>query len=373
MKKPFAAASLFLCLTLCLTMAFASGAGSSDPLVSLSYLTGLFSSSVNESVDTKLTNSDTELRSDLQQQVGAMEAAVSAAAGQNFAPTPTEANLKAGDILTGPTGLSVVHLAGTVRMELDSGSVVDVSTGKEISSGTLLTANHRYLVAEGSVARFAVVSPTAVLTYEGNYAFSLSQNAPDYFSVANALKELTLFKGTGTGFGGGFDLHKAPTRAEGLVMFIRILGEENAALSCSYQHPFTDVPEWADRYVAWAYYQGYTNGISNDKFGTQNTISAIEYQEFLLRALGYSVAGVHDYSTSLERALEQGALTEGEYRLLRSENFLRCHVVYLSYYSLDMILSGSQQTLAQRLLNAGIFSPQQYIYADSLVNSPRIF
>lgn len=373
MKKPFAVVSLFLCVTLCLTMAFASGAGSSDPLVSLSYLTGLFSSSVNESVDTKLTNSDTELRGELQQQLDTMEAAVSAAAGQNFASSPTEADLKAGDILTGPTGLSVVHLAGTVRVELDSGAVVDVSTGKEIASGTILAANHRYLVAESSVARFIVLSPTAVLTYAGNYAFSLSQNTPDYFSVARALNALSLFQGTGTGFGGGFDLHKAPTRAEGLVMFIRILGEENAALACNYQHPFTDVPEWADRYVAWAYYQGYTNGVGGGKFGTQQTISAIEYQEFLLRALGYSVASVHDYSTSLERALEHGALTEGEYHLLRGEDFLRCHVVYLSYYSLDMILSGSQQTLAQRLLNAGVFSPQQYSYAFSLVNSLRIF
>ena len=213
MKKPLAIASLFLCVVLCLTAALASGAGGSDPLVSLSFLTGLFSSTVDESVDSKLMESDSALRGELQQQLDTMTAAVEAAAGQNFAPTATEANLKAGDILTGSTGLVVVPLAGTIHLELDTGAVVDVSTGKELGHGATLTANHRYLVAEESVARFVVASPTAVLTYEGNYAFTLSQDVPDYFSIAQALKALSLFKGTGTAFGEGFDLHKAPTRA----------------------------------------------------------------------------------------------------------------------------------------------------------------
>ena len=372
MKKSFIPAALILTVCLCLTMALAAGGDASDPLVSLAYLRDFFSKSVDESVTSRLNEADSQLREDLQQQLDTMTAAVEAATGQNFAPAATEAMLKEGDVLTGPTGLTVVPLAGSIRLDTDTGSVVDVSNGQTVAPGTVLSPQHRYIVAEGTVARFTVTSPVAALTYEGNYAFSLSQNTPDYYAIAQALRELTLFRGTGTGYAQGFDLHLAPTRGQGLVMFIRILGEEQAALSCSFRHPFNDVPDWLDPYVAWAYQQGYSNGISATQFGTDLPIKAFEYEEFLLRALGYSVAGVHDYTTSLERALEYGALTNGEYTLLTEGQFLRAQVAYTSYYSLDMILSGSQITLAQRLLDSGVFSYQQLIAARSAANSFRL-
>ena len=152
----------------------------------------------------------------------------------------------------------------------------------------------------------------------------------------------------------------------------RLSEKEAAALSCTYAHPYTDVPAWADRYVAWAYHQGYTNGVSATLFGSTQTITATEYEEFLLRALGYSAAGVDDYTTSLSRALALGALTAGEYQLLTTAAFLRAHVAYISYYTLDMPLSGSAQTLTQRLQAAGVFSASQLDSARIEVNSPRI-
>ena len=99
---------------------------------------------------------------------------------------------------------------------------------------------------------------------------------------------------------------------------------------------------------------------------------AAEYEEFLLRALGYSTAGVDDYTTSLSRALALGALTEGEYQALTAGTFLRAHVAYVSYYTLDMPLNGSRQALAQRLQAAGVFSESQLASARIEVNSPRI-
>ena len=155
-------------------------------------------------------------------------------------------------------------------------------------------------------------------------------------------------------------------------MFIRILGEEDDALACTYEHPFTDVPEWLDRYAAWAWYQGYSNGIGNNLFGTTQPVSAVEYQEFLLRALGYSVAGVDDYLTSLERALEHGALTDAEYFLLMDSTFLRAHVAYLSYYNLDTLVSGTYMTLAQQLQQQNIFTFQQLVRAREYVSSSRL-
>ena len=80
------------------------------------------------------------------------------------------------------------------------------------------------------------------------------------------------------------------------------------------------------------------------------------------------MAGVHDYATALERALDCGALTSREYEMLRSEPFLRAQVAYVSFYSLEMPLSGSRQTLAQRLEEAGAL-PQAQL---PQINSPRL-
>lgn len=43
-------------------------------------------------------------------------------------------------------------------------------------------------------------------------------------------------------------------------MLIRLLGEESEALTCTAYQPFTDVPDWALPYAAYAYSKGYTNG-----------------------------------------------------------------------------------------------------------------
>lgn len=53
-----------------------------------------------------------------------------------------------------------------------------------------------------------------------------------------------LFQGSGTAYGSGYDLERVPTRIEGLVLFLRLIGEEKAALAYGGENPFTDVPAW---------------------------------------------------------------------------------------------------------------------------------
>ena len=286
MKKAYTAAAGLLALVLCLTAALASGGSDQDPLISLSYLEGAFSQSVDAAVDSRLDEWDRQAAASMERQLDAM------GSGQ-VDETASEADLKEGDVLAGATGLAVTPLAGEVRLEIASGAVVDATEGVEVPGGTVLDANHLYIVAEGSSASFVVDSPTAVLSYQGGGALSLSYGAPDYYAIARALRQLGLFRGTGSGIGEGFDLHLAPTRGEGLVMFIRILGEEDQAMAWTGEHPFTDVPAWLDPYVAWAWERGYTNGVSETIFGGGEALTPQAYMEFLLRALGYSVAGIH--------------------------------------------------------------------------------
>ena len=372
MKKVLTAAALALALVLCLTAALAAGGDAGDPLLSLSYLEGVFSPAAESQTQQKLDASSAALREEADRLLTGMKADILAASGMNTALSPQEADLNSGDSLSGPTGLAVLPLAGEIQLTLLEGEVVDATSGTEVASGATLALDRRYIVAEDALARFTAVSSTAVLSYEGPYALSRSASGPDYFAIARALRSLDLFRGTGSGFGEGFDLHLAPTRSEGLVMFIRILGEEEAALACQYTHPYTDVPGWMDRYVAWAHHQGYTNGVSPTLFGSAQAITAAEYEEFLLRALGYSTAGVDDYTTSLSRARDLGILTQAEYSALSQGTFLRSQVAYVSFYTLDVPLSGGQQTLAQRLQAAGLFSEYQLSSARLSVDSLRL-
>ena len=234
---------LVLFLSVCALLASAVWVGAAgdagDPLASLSYLNGEFSQRAEKKIDQALEQSDKELAERLKNgEVGEATA------------TWQETRLKEGDTLHGVTGTGVLLLAGRGRVTYKSGAVVDVTTGAVVPSGTNLTANHRYLTAEDTTAAYTVTSETAVVDYQGQYAFSYSDR-PDYNAMAAALKSLHLFKGTFTGYGEGFDLEAAPTRLQALIMFIRVLGEEEQALAWSGTTPFKDIEKGsqAEHYV----------------------------------------------------------------------------------------------------------------------------
>ena len=368
--KKVSVLALFFALTVLAGVVFAAGGDSSDPLISLSYLQGTFRDKVDRSIDSKLDSSD---KAAYAQAESALRAAISAAeanVGGNVADTFTERRLKQGDILSGATGLQVVVLAGNVTAQFSSGAVVDVTAGSEIQSGAALTANHRYLVAEDTSAQFTVVGKTAVMSYCGPFALTLSSTA-DYPAMASSLKTLGLFRGSDTAYGEGFDLEKAPTRMEALIMLIRLLGEEKEALSCTASFPFTDIPDWAEPYAAYGYSKGYTNGVGPTEFGTWMSASAEMYTEFLLRALRYSSTAQTDISTAPERAQAAGVLTAGEVSALRAQTFLRADVVYLSYYALETNVSGGT-ALSDTLVARGVFTADAYRFSRTMVTSARI-
>lgn len=373
-KRTFLLASL-LAVSVFIGCAAAAGGDAGDPLISFRYLFDTFSPQAEKQIDTAVEKAGNEVLSQAKAQWSSAVAQAEAAIGTEHSGTWTEAGLKQGDLLSGPTGLEVVPYAGTLTVSFSDGCVIDVTDGRELSSGSTLTANHRYLVAENTTASFAVSSKTAVLSYCGGYHFSFSSQ-PDYPKMADALKSLHLFRGTDTAYGSGYDLEQTPTRIQAIIMLIRLLGEEDAALRCTAPHPFVDVPEWCNAYVAYAYEKGYSNGVGRDRlgreiFGTQMDASAVMYTEFVLRALGYSSTAVADISDALERAQSAGILTDGERAQLKSTVFQRADVVYLSYYALSSRTSGGD-SLSQRLMESGIFSQAEYRSAQSMVTSQRI-
>lgn len=356
MRKKFLILLPLCVLALAAVWALAAG-DAADPLATLSYLTGAFTDAVDQRVDQRLDG-----------------AGLSAAPGDAPAAGASawaETRLKEADDAVCSTGSSVLLLAGGARVSYDGGVVVDVTAGTVVPSGAALAVNHRYMAAEDTVARFTVTSKTAVLDYQGNVEFARS-SAVDYNAMAAALKELHLFRGTLTGYGQGFDLEAAPTRLQALIMFIRVLGEEEQALAWTGTTPFRDVAPGteAEKYVGYAYERGYTTGYTAAEFRPASVSNAFQYTEFVLRAMGYGAgAGLADV---FDRAMDAGVLTAGEADMLRRDRFLRAELVYISYYALESPLPDGARTLADRLMDAGVFTAGEWDAARGQVSSRRL-
>ena len=195
-----------------------------------------------------------------------------------------------------------------------------------------------------------ILAVLAMLTAALMLAVSVqAADLADAEAKAGALKSLGLFKGVSDT---DFDLNREPTRVEALVMLIRTLGEENAALSGTHTHPFTDVPAWANAYVGYAWEHGLTKGVSATEFGSGNA-SAAMYVTFMLRALGYSDGeGDFAWDNPFALARESGILDDG----VDLTRFLRADVVEVSYAALNAAMKGSKTTLADMLIGKGVFT-----------------
>ena len=176
--------------------------------------------------------------------------------------------------------------------------------------------------------------------------------------AAMRLKSLGLFQGIGTNPDGStnFDLARAPSRTEALVMLIRLLGKDSEANSGSWRHPFTDVPAWAQEEVGYAYEKGLTKGSSPTEFGT-GPASVQMYLTFVLRALGYSDAagGQFSWDKPEELARRVGILPDG----VHPDDFKRADMVIISEAALSARLKDSDITLLEKLTSEGAITPPE--------------
>ena len=179
-------------------------------------------------------------------------------------------------------------------------------------------------------------------------------------TLASQLNQLGLFQGVGKHKDGtvNFDLNRTPTRVESVVMLIRTLGQGDEAENMPKTHPFTDVPSWADGYVSYAYEQQLAKGVSDKKFGSNETATAPMYLTFLLRSLGYEEGEYKDFNWNAPWALASwcGLLPT---RVDKKE-FLRADVVDVTCAALYANLRGSETTLMGKLSSEGVFTNAQF-------------
>ncbi len=371
---------LFLLL---LPTAIAAGGTQNDPVVTRSYMTDTFVPSVLSDAKKLIDNAFSDLSAKSEQMFGKNAPLAGLYASsiikQGFITisdgSPATYRVGAGSVISGALGTTITLLNGTATTYAPNGGViVNTSDGEEYINNKAVIPMNRYIIADNGKIGIKSASECVVAvsgnfciigsaTKESSATINPSAYTAKYTKYAHALNVLGLFKGTNK----GFDLERSATRAEALTMLIRILGEENAALSYTGTHPFNDVPSWADRYVAYGYNMGYTTGISATKFGSNDTVSAVQYLTFLLRALGYSDAnGDFVWNESDTAAVRYGLLTSNEKSAIQSI-FYRDQMVFTSYKALYTMLKDSDTLLISKLVSHGAISVEAAYQAELIV------
>lgn len=183
-------------------------------------------------------------------------------------------------------------------------------------------------------------------------ATSVTALASEHTPEADYLNALGLFRGTDQ----GYELDRTMTRAEGAVMVVRLLGEEQNAIEANDGHPYSDVPEWADPYVGYMYQHNLTSGQSATLYGADNLMTEVQYVTFLLRSLGYDdKAGDFYWADALIKAKEIGMVNVT--RQATGNQFLRRDMATYTYLSLKTKMKDDGQLLLTYLDDKGILPP----------------
>ena len=166
MKRTWKIAAAVLCAILLVTVAFAAvgGAGSqNDPLVTLSYLTSIFTPKVQSMTQQAVTDQQTRNKAELDAAVtewntkvqqAIQQAGVSGSSGVSY----TALTLEAGQMLLVGEGCEIILRSGVAGYVSEEAVLMDSTIGGELASGQVLTANHLYMAMGNGVITAAVSS-----------------------------------------------------------------------------------------------------------------------------------------------------------------------------------------------------------------------
>ncbi len=302
MKRLFAGA-LALIVLICLTTASAAAPGSpSDPLMSLSYINNTFLPSVDSDTDALVDNAFDSIYTDAEQQ---LQAAFDTAMielgnyeGYTFAKSYAALSVTSGKTVDLVTGSTLMPLSGTMKLQLNAGTIIDISVGSEIADGTTLTVGHRYFCAEGTSAVIKATA-NAVAYVDGFYKTSGSiivdtnkfldvQTTDWFYEAVTFVSDEGLFTGTSST---AFSPDTTMTRG----MFVTVLYRLHGSPSVTSASAFSDVANASEYYykpVVWAVANGVVNGYDDGTFRPNALITREQMAAILYRyaaAAGYSM------------------------------------------------------------------------------------
>lgn len=389
-KLALAIICLFAAAAPAVSGVFAAGTAS-NPLISRAYLTGSFTESFKKQAislyNTAAAAAETEYVKKVQtagdEAIASISGAelagnVAASLVEKYAPggvtLPPVNNyryivISADQSITARPG-TVMYSPSSAFSALDGGFIA-LDTARSYATNILCPAGSRVMVSELGDAVIVPQGETLALYIMGEFTVGERETyAPSYTNIADALKQMGLFRGAD----GGYQLDRITLRTESLTMLVRLLGQEKEATAQTVTSPFPDTPAWFAAYARFSYANGLTLGVGEGLFGANMYTETSQYVTFILRALGYTDTGANPdfyYRDSISAAVRFGVLTQAEADRLSSVRFYRDQMVYISYVSLFANFKDSKTTLLQALIEAGAVDRQIASIAIASVNLKR--
>lgn len=189
----------------------------------------------------------------------------------------------------------------------------------------------------------------------------------NYENEANSLYKLGMYKGINeTWFDP--DLGTPLDRQTGVVMLLRMFGQEDDAKSLTYEKAnailskFRDsgaIADWAKKQVAYAVDKGYVKGYSEDStFRPVNALNGKAYCSLILQQLGYN--GEFQYDIAATKLNEVGGLTASQANIFNSDTVLiKDSLVGISYGALQAKYKRNGEKLIKELIKNGDVSVQK--------------
>lgn len=286
------AAVLLLCAALLAGGVLAAGLGEGDSLISLSYLEQIF---IPAAVEQGASQAKDHLEQTYQSVQDVLDTLadgylhrVGAGETGGYSTAYGRRTYAVGDVLTLETGSGVLLEAGRVMLT-HTGTVVDVTSGQSVPSGTVLSPNCRYLAAEDTQATLTVESDAARMALEGIFSLQPSGKKATPFTditihdwyrdAVNVVYERGLFVGTDETV---FDPQVKLNRAMMMTVLFHLAGDPEQERDQATAR-FLDVKagEWFEPFVRWAGEQGISAGFGDGTFRPLQTLTYREVVQFL--------------------------------------------------------------------------------------------
>lgn len=186
--------------------------------------------------------------------------------------------------------------------------------------------------------------------------------------AADALYHLELFLGRST-VKKEFDLDSGLSRAEGVLLLVRMLGAEGKSKTYDLKDtPFTDLNDfWPDMnkgFIAYSYKTDLVKGMTATTFGPTVAMTDQMFLTLVLRQLGYTDGDVKNYvwDNANRLAFEAGLVTSSE----MDAQFTRGDAVLIFWKAMEAKFKGTNETLAKRLISDGVFTTAEYQEAKEI-------
>ena len=160
-----------------------------------------------------------------------------------------------------------------------------------------------------------------VFNQDNNWAY-VSQTKPTYTTEAEALQSQGLLNGTEN----GLDLLKPLTRAEAATILLRAMGQSTDTTETV--QTFSDVPsdKWYYGATQNAYKLGLINGVGDNKFAPDDSVTAVQFSTMVLRAAN---TGEFDWQQAVNILIEKGIITKEQSETM--DFFARCDMAKIIY------------------------------------------